>query len=77
MACKCGGERFIALNAKCSDRCFASVYHLSIERDGYVPNITGVGGGDYIEIDVCLDCGLLQGFEPLTDEEVSAIVDPD
>jgi hypothetical protein len=34
-------------------------------HDGYVPDDLGIGGGDYVEFDYCLDCGQLQGKFPL------------
>lgn len=37
----------------------------NIEFDGYVPDDLGIGGGDYVEFDLCLDCGQVQGTWPL------------
>lgn len=34
------------------------------EKDGYVPSDMGIGGGDYIEFEWCLDCGQIQGTFP-------------
>lgn len=39
--------------------------------DGYVPDGLNVGGGDYLEFNMCLNCGKVQGEFPLTDEQVS------
>jgi hypothetical protein len=64
MACqKCEGERIVNINAKCSDLCFASIGDK--EKDGYVPDDMGVGGGDYVEFSMCLECGQVQGNFPL------------
>lgn len=43
-----------------------------LEHDGYVPYIEALGGGDYLEIRFCADCGLLQNFQPLTDRQIAA-----
>jgi hypothetical protein len=32
---------------------------------GYVPRDMEVGGGDYVDIEWCLDCGQLQGKFPV------------
>jgi hypothetical protein len=31
---------------------------------GYVPDDMGIGGGDYVEFDYCLQCGQIQGRFP-------------
>ena len=40
-----------------------------VSKNGYVPRNLGIGGGDYYEITVCLDCGQMQGDWPVTDTE--------
>lgn len=60
---KCDSPRVASINAKCSDMCFVNL--LDQEHDGYVPEDLGVGGGDYVEFDVCLACGHVQGEWPL------------
>jgi len=60
---RCGGERVASINAKCSDLCFSQLG--DIEKDGYVPGDWGVGGGDYVDFNYCLDCGQMQGTFPL------------
>lgn len=67
---KCESNRILQLNAKSSNLNFVEVPHLDIERDGCVPNISFIGGGDYVELDVCLDCGHIQNFHQLNDEEI-------
>jgi hypothetical protein len=75
MACqKCKSERILSVNAKCSDLCNASIG--GQEKDGYVPDDMGIGGGDYVEFDLCLDCGQLQGAFPLDKSELESI-EPD
>jgi hypothetical protein len=40
-------------------------------RDGYVPSGLNIGGGDYLEFDMCLDCGQHQGVFPVAEDAVS------
>lgn len=60
---RCGSKRVLSAGGKCSDLFSASID--SLEVDGYVPDDLGIGGGNYIEFDLCLDCGQLQGNFPL------------
>lgn len=68
MTCECGSKRILTVSAKCSDLCSAS--YGKLEHDGYVPSIEGLGGGDYLAIDVCVECGRIQDFKPLTDKQI-------
>jgi len=34
-------------------------------HEGYVPRDLGIGGGDYLEFDLCLECGKVEGEWPL------------
>ena len=68
MICKkCNSERVATINAKCSDMC--QIITDEINQDGYVPHNIGIGGGDYIEFDYCLECGQIQGDFPVEDPE--------
>ena len=55
---KCGSYRIAKVGAKCSDLCYYQ--YDGIEKDGYVPCEMGIGGGDYIDFDYCLECGQIQ-----------------
>lgn len=69
MTCqKCKSERVLSVSAKCSDLCHC--YYMDHEKDGYAPELDPVGGGDYIEFDVCLECGQMQGEFPIADEQL-------
>jgi len=61
---RCSSVRVANIGGKCSDMCGYSVGD-GEALDGYVPGDMGIGGGDYIEFDFCLDCGQLQGQFPL------------
>lgn len=78
----CKSERILELSAKCSDCCGYTLGNFS--SDGYVPAGLGIGGGDYVEFNLCLDCGKIQGKFPrplsdiekdITDEEVGEFYD--
>jgi len=60
MECEnCNSDRILQISAKCNDMC--SLVFKSVEYNGYVPNESKIGGGDYIELDICLECGIAQG----------------
>jgi len=73
MTCKnCGSKRLMAVNAKCSDLCNIQPPHDEGDyTNGYVPDGLNIGGGDYVEFEVCLDCGTIQGVWPITPEAVA------
>lgn len=69
MSCqRCQSERVADMGGKVSDMCFYSVG--SNERNGYVPDDMGIGGGDYLRFKYCLDCGQLQGIFPLASTHI-------
>ena len=73
MACKCGGERIIHINAKCSDL-FCMTYG-ELEMDGYVPTSLPFGKdgyGDYVSMSICLDCGQIQGWKKVGEAVIEA-----
>lgn len=67
----CQHKRTANVNAKCSDMCGISIDHLDFEHDGYVMDL-GVGSGDYVDFNFCLDCGQIIGFKPVTDAQIKA-----
>lgn len=60
---KCDSKRILQVSAKSSDCCGVSL--CGVSHDGYLPKDLGVGGGDYVEFRLCLDCGKVQGNFPL------------
>ena len=63
----------LTISAKCSDLCFASFTDdngKTIEHDGYVPSDIGIGGNDYVELEIDTKRGRILGWKPLTDAEV-------
>ena len=64
MSCQnCHGDRIARISAKCNDMFSMSLGDVS--HLGYVPYDMNIGGGDYIEFRLCLDCGQIQGTWPL------------
>jgi hypothetical protein len=59
---QCLSNRILSVMGKCSDMCVVEFNER--EHEGYVPVDCGIGGGDYIEFNVCLDCGKIQGSFP-------------
>lgn len=65
--CRC--NRILFIDAKCSDLCSICVGKQG--REGYVPD-SFFGEGNYIALEICLDCGKIQSTDfPIPAEEVS------
>lgn len=74
MKCKtCGSDRVMELYAHARD-CF-SISYKGMEYDGYMPYVRGIGHGDDISIDICLECGQIQGMFPKDDPDLGDICD--
>lgn len=64
MCCRnCDSERLLSFSGKCNDLFNATLN--GKEHEGEVPHGLGIGGGDYITMVVCLDCGMSQGHFPV------------
>ena len=71
MACKkCNSERIAFVGGKSSDCSWGSVG--TKEFEGYIPEDMGVGGGSYIKVEYCLNCGQIQGEFPLPETELES-----
>lgn len=63
------------LQAKCSDRCFTTYTDKDgneTETDGYVPREIGLGGGDYVDIEIDMETGQILNWKPVSDAKVKA-----
>ena len=67
---RCESLRLMDVSAKCNDMCWINLDNQNY--DGYVPdnfnlcnNGRSFGGGDYIDMCVCANCGHVQGQWPL------------
>ena len=70
MSCqRCRSERILKVSGKCSDMCCTKFY-TGEEKNGYVPSDLNIGGGDYIEVRICMECGQVQGEFPVGDRLV-------
>lgn len=69
MSCqRCNSNRVAEVSAKCSDMCGINLGDSG--HEGYVPKDLGIGVGDYVEFEFCLDCGQLQGIFPLPPAQI-------
>lgn len=62
---RCESKRLVSISSKSSDLNSVYVGADEVQQDGYVPSDMGIGGGDYVEFQWCLDCGQIQGQFPL------------
>jgi len=60
---QCNSNRILSANAHCSDLGSFEIY--GQDHNGYVPDDLGIGGGDDVCIELCLECGQVQGHWPL------------
>lgn len=57
--------RILTVTAKCSDLCatkFTDENGKETESDSYVPENIGIGGGDYIELEIDVETGMIINF---------------
>lgn len=64
---RCESPRLLSFSGNTSDRFYAAFNNR--EYNGYVIHDAGIGGGDYLGAEVCLECGQLQGEWPKSDPE--------
>lgn len=63
----CESERIIFLYSHASDLHSVSIPHLDYEHDGYLPHIPNIGSGDDVDMEICLECGQVQGDWSVSD----------
>ena len=56
--------------AKCSDSCCTGVPELKLEKNGSIPRGIGIGGGDYIRMVIDSNTGRIDGWVPLSEEDL-------
>lgn len=63
-------NRILGVCGKVSDLCSLTMTNPKRDLDyqGYVPENLGIGGGDYVDFRLCLDCGKIQGVFPVKGE---------
>jgi hypothetical protein len=65
----------LSISVKCSDLCYTEYKDKNgnvTETDGYVPRKIGIGGGDYVNLEIDMETGQIQNWKPVTDEQVIA-----
>jgi hypothetical protein len=69
MICKkCQSDRVLNFSGKCNDTFSMSLKDKYYE--GYIPSYIGIGGGDYLKMKLCLDCGTVVGNFPIEKIEI-------
>jgi len=43
------------------------------QHEGYALNIPGLCSGDYTELEICIKCGTIQDWVPLTDSQCAEL----
>ena len=66
---QCNSKRLANISGHCSD--MFSFNGDEYSHNGYVPYNINIGGGDYVEIVFCLQCGQMQGKFPITKKKVN------
>ena len=66
----CPHDRVIQINGKTSDMRSVSVPHLDLEDYTGSVRIGDIARGDYMNIRLCLGCGVALNFQPMSDDEV-------
>lgn len=56
----CEHDNVLRISAKVSDRCYLDFKDLSFL--GYVPRNLGLGGGDFLDMEICLACKRVLGL---------------
>lgn len=70
---KCKSDRILAVSGKCSD--LASFVYKDKSGYGYVPSNLPVcqdHDEDYINFDLCLNCGTIQGKFPVSESKINS-----
>lgn len=66
---RCNSPRILDISGKSSD-CNSFSFANGPDHQDYVPHDLNVGGGDYIRITICLDCGQHQGKFPVPQHDL-------
>jgi hypothetical protein len=67
----CKSERILTIVGKTDDRFSVNFMNGHMQHDGYVLSGIGIGGGDYVDLSLCMECGQVQGEFPVTDEKIA------
>jgi len=65
--------RILKISAKCSDLCWTEYTDSkgqTTESDSYVPEDIGIGGGDYVDLEINMETGQILNWKPVSDKQV-------
>jgi hypothetical protein len=65
-------QKILSITAKCSDLCsvgYSNEKFESFEKDGYVPKNIGIGGDDYIRLEIDIETGKILNWN-VTEEQI-------
>lgn len=65
---RCLSSRIANFSGKHDDRCVFT--YRDIVVDDSIPALFEGFEGDYFRLNVCLDCGTIQNWKPVSDEEI-------
>lgn len=77
--CKCGCKVMLEIQSHGKDCTRITVTNSQVDpsfkkqrydHDGYVPEGLGIGGGDDVELTICTQCGQVQDWQPITQQEI-------
>lgn len=73
---RCLSTRIISVNSKSSDCNLVTMPNTDKQHQGYVPDDMNIGGGNYLYISYCAQCGHMFGKWPIepTNLEISGNV---
>lgn len=66
---QCNHERVMSLYMKHNDLSSVYVDHLDIDYSDYMPHV-GIFGGDDTQFAVCMQCGQIRNWKPISDAEI-------
>ena len=64
---RCDSDQIVSIGAKCSDMCNVKWPSGKEVYDEGAPCEINIGGGDYVEFEMCLECGKVQGTFPVAE----------
>ncbi len=69
---RCESERMVYSNSKASERNYLAIGPMEEQKNiwGRIPCDMGIGEGNYMQFDYCLDCGQIRGNWPLPETEL-------
>ena len=76
---RCGSDALLQFSGKCSDLCWTM--YKGQENNGYVPSGIGIdqndGYGDYVQGNLCMKCGQMQGRFPISQRNLIKVFGKD